>query len=536
MRTVTEILSKHVTLDIESVDRIYLNGYMPHLQTPGQLARFFIKHRGQPIPSPALLQRMTRAYVKAVEDFVAAHDVPVIHFKPKDDKDAIGNEMRRTRPTRDGVVFVGVAQERAISFKGTRSAGEWVNYQFSRESVYVKHYYFYLHDEDFGPVILKVGTYLPFPIKLIINGHEWAKRQLEKMGIAYESLDNGFLSCQDPETLQHHCTLFGPDPIEHLFRKWLARLPYPFGADDQGAGYSHELSVWQLEVSRTHVFDQPVHGREFFEDVIRENLDLGRPERVQLLFNRRVCRNTPGKFQTRIITNGVQPSLHITYKSTQVKQYFKDNRALRTETTINKPEDFEVNRGLKNLPYLIEIARNTNRRLLEVQKVSDDCVLSYESVQRLTQPTVNSDGQRAPGLKIDDPRVMSLLAALCLFLHLIDGFRNREIRKHIAHLLGVPPESYTAGQMTYDLRRLRLKGIISRVPNTNRYILTPYGRKVTLFVTRVHARLLRPGFAAIDPSPESKHLPLRKALAEVDNQIEKLMEASKLRNNAKKPA
>jgi hypothetical protein len=529
MPTVSEILKHHVTLDIESVDRMYLNGYVPDLQTGGQLAKFFVTHRGCPVPSPALLRQMTTGYVKAVESLMEADDIPVVAFKSSDDKDAIGNRMRAKHPQRDAVVFIGVAQEKAASFKGHKKPGPWVNYEWSRQPVYVKHYYFYIDDEDFGPVILKVCTYMPFPIKLIINGHEWAKRQLDKRGVGYESLDNGFLSCQAPEVLQALCNQFGPAQIEALFRKWLERLPCPLTTHDGEGGYRHELSVWQVEFSRTQVFQRPVRGRQFFEDVIRENLDLGRPERIQLLFERRIQRNTPGTFRTRIITDGVQPSLHVSYKSTEVKQYFKDNRALRTETTINRAEDVGVQRRLENLPYLIQIARHATHRLLEVEKVSDNCVLSYASVHRLTQPTDTDDGHRAPSLKIDDPRVMCLFGALCLFLHLIDGFRNRDLRKHVAHLMGVDEQEYTAGQMTYDLRRLRLKGIIHRVPGTTLYRLTPYGWKVAVFVTRVHARLLRPGFAAIEATPGSQApLPLRQALARVDKEIDQMVDRARL--------
>jgi hypothetical protein len=110
-----------------------------------------------------------------------------------------------------------------------------------------------------------------------------------------------------------------------------------------------------------------VRGREFFEAVIRENLDLGRPDRVQLIFDRKIIKTTPGQFRTRVIEDGVLPSLHIEYKTSRVKQYFKEGRALRTETTITDPKDFGVNKNLSQLPYLEQIGRQINRRLLDVQ-------------------------------------------------------------------------------------------------------------------------------------------------------------------------
>ena len=137
--------------------------------------------------------------------------------------------------------------------------------------------------------------------------------------------------------------------------------------------------------------------------------------------------------------------------------------------------DFGIGKDISNFDYLRTIGRNTNRRLLEVQRVSQDCMISMESVERLTQPTVDSDGRRAPGLNLGDPRVMALFAALTLFLHLPNGFRNRDLRTHVADLLGEQKAPYTAARMSYDLRRVRLKGVIAKVPGTTRYFLTHYG-------------------------------------------------------------
>ncbi len=200
--------------------------------------------------------------------------------------------------------------------------------------------------------------------------------------------------------------------MQAFFDKWVARLPWPLTPEDRAAGYQHRLSIWQMEVSRTQVFTRPLRGREFFEQVIRENLDLGRPDRVQLIFGRRVYRNTPSRFCTRVIQTGVQPNLHLTYKHSGVKQYFKENRALRTETTINNPLDFDVRKDLSNWTYLRKLGALINQRLLETERVSQDCLLSAESFARVSEPTTTEAGQRAPGLRFGQPRVMALFAGL----------------------------------------------------------------------------------------------------------------------------
>lgn len=507
------------------MDRIYLNGYVPKLQTGGQLVTFMIERLAKPIPSPALLGKITQGFVAAVKQFAADNGIPLLKFEHGERKDDIANEMRSKRSVRDEVVFIGVAQEKARAFSGRkRDKKGYVGFEYERDkSVYVNHYYFYIDDEDFGPVFIKICSYAPWGIKVCLNGHEWAKRQLEKAGIRFTTLDNGFLCCDDPRRLQEICDALAPDHIDQFFRKWLRRIPLPLTTEDRALGYDWQLSMWQVEVSLTQVFDRPLRGRQFFEEVIRDNLDLGRPDRIALVFDRKITKKTPGRFRTRVIYEGVHPSLHVEYKKFHLKQYFKEGRALRTEGTFNDPRDFGVNKGLRNLPYLQQLGRNINRRLLDVQRVSYNCGMSDESIQKVVQPTVTEDDQRAPGLKFGDPRVMALFLALTLFTNLVNGFRNRDLRSNVADLLETDSYSYTAARMTYDLKRLRLKGLIARPPGTNRYFLTPYGWKVARLFSRLEARVFRPAVTAFSRSTAALPPGLCAALKRVDDQLDDLI-------------
>jgi len=235
-------------------------------------------------------------------------------------------------------------------------------------------------DREFGPFFLKFCTYFPYNAKLCLNGHEYAKQQLAKKGIGFKALDNGVLECDDPKRLQAICDGLSAEKIDALLRKWLRLLPHPFSAAARKAGYRYQVSILQAEFSFTQVLDRPVTGRVFFEEVIRENLDIGRPGQVQLIFDRRVTARTPGRFRTRVITDGVVPSLHVDYKNTRIKQYHKEGRALRTETTINNTRDFGIGKLLKNLPALRQVGFQANRRLLDVQRVSHDCAIGEDAM------------------------------------------------------------------------------------------------------------------------------------------------------------
>ena len=531
---VRDLLDSHVTLELESIDRLYLNGYVGQLQHGAGLVDFLCRHRGNVIASPALLGQISGKFVAAVKAFAKQEGCPLLAFERKESKDRRARQLRAERPVRDAVVFIGVAQEKAYAFSAYRLPGKRVAFEFHRnKSVIPNYYYFYVDDAEWGEAFVKVCSYAPWGLKIYLNGHEWLKRQLAKEGIGFEALDNGLLNCENPQRLRELAEQLGPQHIQSFLNKWLERLPMPLEAADREAGYSYRLSIWQMECSLTQVVDRPLAGRQFFEEVIRDNLDLGRPDRVQLIFPRKIVKNTPGSFRTRVLREGVHPSLHISYKHFDLKQYFKEGRALRTEGTFHDPGDFGINKGIENFAYLKKLGSQINRRLLEVERVSQNCGLSAESIQRVVLPTKNKDGQRAPGLKFGDPRVMALMAALCLFGCGIDGFRSRELRQKVASLWGVDLQDYRGRQMGYDLRRLVRKGIICRTEGTQRYYLTPYGRKLTRLYTRLEVRVFRPILAAIDPNSAPLPARLNAALQHVDAQFDQLIaEAFPLRKAA----
>jgi hypothetical protein len=516
-RTVREVLDEHTTFELEGIDRMYLNVYVPQLQHVGGVAHFFRSHRGYPFASSALMDPISKAFIAAIERFVAAQGVPLIVFEKGQRKDDVMAAHLARFTGEEGVLFVGKAQEKARVVRTERRRNPQTGTPYPwlvPSTAMVNHFYIYAVDRDFGPFFLKFCSYFPYNAKLCLNGHEYVKRQLAQRGIAYEALDNGILSCAEPATVQDLCDGLTAPKIEALLRKWLARLPHPFAARDRRAGYRYRLSILQAEFSLTHVLDRPVTGRIFFEDVIRENLDLGRPDQIQLIFARRVSRQT-GRFRTRVITEGVTPSLHIDYRHTRIKQYHKEGRALRTETTINDTRDFAIYKGLSHLSALRKVGFQANRRLLDVQRISHDCAIGDAAFGQVSRPVL-IEGQRAAALRFADPVVQALLSLLVMFRLLPTGWRQRDLAEPLAALLGLPPSAVTAGRMTYQLRRLRLHGLIARLPGTHRYRVTPRGLRLALFFTRVHARLFRPGLAIVMPEVATHAPALRRAFAQLE--------------------
>ena len=539
--TVNEVLDGQTKLEIDCVDRVYLTMSVPGLMVGGQVINFLTRHEGHPIPSPALLDRRGQGFRRSVESFAEANDIPVIRFAGKKSSkrpgvlaespwperkiDQVMPLMRKAAATgRSQVVAIGVAQEYQRVFTGSKSqaGNSAVWFSFNRTDRRVICYYFYLWGEGFGPAFFKFCAYFPYPGKIWFNGHEWAKRQAAKAGIVFTELSNGFASTDDPAGLQDICDRLGPGTIGVFAERWWARLPLPFTAVDRAAGYWWDISMRQVEMSKTTVFTAPRHARGFFEALAADNLDLGRPDNMEIIFNRQVRSTTKGVFRTAIDRDNDGVVVNAFDRHSRIKCYLKDGRALRIETVVNDAYDLGVLRRLEHFDELVAKARDANTRLLQTVRVGQDCVLASPAFERVAQSTVEDGGRRAPALRFGDPRVMALAGALNLSLFAVTGITNKSLRALTARLLGT---DYTTSQMTYDLRRLRAKGLIRKIEHTHTYVLTPAGQRTVVFYTKLDHRLLRPLLAA-DRPPAPREL--REALAALDHHVDQYIANARL--------
>ena len=506
--TAADVVAGHVTLDVSCLDRVYLNGYVAKLQTPGGVVYFFRDHRGKPIVSPALFEPIGEKFRKDIRDWAQANGIPVIRFTAGQRKaDVMAPYLDAAAASgRSQVVAVGCAQEFQLVWtarkRDTDPAG-CPQFSFTKEQRRVSVFYIYIWDGTMGSGFIKICTYFPYPVKAWVNGHEWAKRQALSAGIGFTALSNGFASCDDPAGLQAICDRFGPGTVQVWFERWMARLPLPLTSTDRDAGYWWELSMRQTETSRTLVFDNDVHARAFFEALLCENMDLGRPENVELLFRRgqRLGRPTlppaGGGFKTKIDRYCNLVTLNVFYRNSRLKQYLKNGVALRIETVVNDPRDLRCNRQLQNLPELQAKARAINARLLETETVGQGTALVSPVIERITRPTVTDGGRKAPALRFGDLRVQALAGALAAMLFTVTGITNKTLRGLMTGLLHRP---YSMNQASYDLSRLARNGLIQRVPCRNRYTLTRDGLLFAHFYTKVYDHVLRPLMAPDRPN------------------------------------
>ncbi len=379
---INELLDGHTRLTVDCLDRIYLNAYVPNLQVGGQVVQFLTQHRGNPVPSPALFEKIGARFREAVKQFAQDGAIPMLPLKKPDRRRWDDRKLDHVQPyfaraTAPGVVAIVVAQEFQQVFVGRNCAKEpgAVRFDFQKTARRVTNYYFYILDNEFGPGFIKLCTYFPYPGKVWLNGHEWAKRKAKAAGLEYQELANGFASCSAPNKLQEICDALGPEQIQAFVDRWMAIIPTPLDEGDRAGGYWWELSMRQIEVARTIVLDDPRRARGFFESLVRDNIGMGRPTLITAVFGRQLRKDAPGIFRTRVFGVGTEVKIDFAFRHSRIKQYLKEGRAVRVESVINSPDDLNVARRLCHLPELQEKARAANQRLLNMERAGQGCAI-----------------------------------------------------------------------------------------------------------------------------------------------------------------
>ncbi len=255
----------------------------------------------------------------------------------------------------------------------------------------------------------------------------------------------------------------------------------------------------------------------------QDNIGIGRPEQVALVFARQVRKTTREPFGTRIFSTGTNVRIDFRYKHSRVKQYLKGGCALRIETVVNKPADVGVLARLEHLPELVAKARGVNQRLLMIERAGQSRAIGSALFERIHQP--HHEGQRTGALRFGDQRAMALAGALCHVLHAVTGgCTNKSLRGLVAGHLG---QDYNASKMSYDLRRLRLHGLIHRIPPQQHLPPHPrrHPRRGLLLQAPTPARLLRP---LLDADKPPATIEIRRALATLEHAVNEYVHNARL--------
>ena len=420
---INDVLTGHVALEIECVDRLYLNAYVPSLQVGGQVVRFLAGHlrqsdpvagagsgdrksvssRGQGSSPPSTRSRSLRSKSPIVRVGTIASSITSAPIC----------ERAEDRAAASGWCAIVACQEFqwVISARNRSNPARSVCLEFFREERRVGVYYFYVLDPDFGPGFIKICTYFPYPAKVWVNGHEWAKRQAEHAGVEYRALSNGFAACAQPEVCRRSATASAPRRCRPSLtagspscRRRSPRRPRGWllvGAlDAPGRG------------RRTLVFDDPRRARSFFEALVADNIAIGRPEQIAIVFARQLrkttrARSAPACSPPAPMSSSTSPTSTAASSSTSKTAAHCGSRPSSTSPTISTSP-----RASSTCPRSSPGHAQINQRLLMIERAGQSCAIGSALFERIHQP-YNHEGQRTGALRFGDSRAMALAGALC---------------------------------------------------------------------------------------------------------------------------
>jgi hypothetical protein len=527
MMTVAEVCKDSAAFTYRSIDRLVLNAYIPTLQTPAAMA-WFLKHVfGKPFLSPHVFKWLTDRFVEAVKAFAVEQNIPVLRPQGRTRPGEMAQQAlrRAARRGRWGVVAIVVHQESARVFGSTPDRRYPGHFRVKEDRRLVNHYYFYLRDTRYGEGFVRISSYPPFQTRIWMNAHGYLTSELRRHRIRFETLDNCIVDVTRPEVLQRIADRFDGDLAERVARRWLSWVPDPLTPKERAAGFPHRFSIYQAEFSDNVIFRRAQVLNRVYEQLLRDHLHLGRPDMLKVIFDRKIQRNTPSDYKTRILRQGVVSCLKVFYKKSFLKQYNKGGRVLRTEVCVNDPGDFKIKKSLVHLGYLGQIAYHAITRFTKAQAVAQSTAIDRSTLERLVAPR-REGGNRAAGLRFGAPRAMKVLEALgCAGLS-FGAFSNAQLREVLVHRLGASPQEFTPARTAYELRKLRGHGLLRKAERRNRYALTDRGFRVAIGFTKIHQRLLTPGLESFDPHlrallSHSPH-PTDRALARLNHELDGL--------------
>jgi hypothetical protein len=385
-------------------------------------------------------------------------------------------------------------------------------------------------------MFVRICPYLPFSARVCLNQHHWLANRMREEAIGFKQCANAFMRCAAPERLQQLADSLTPGDLLSCGQKWLARLtPFFTARERQEAGCQHRLFFSQVEFCDNLIFQRRAALDKLGERLLDANRTIGRPNKITVIFGRRISRHYRGKLQTEIEDmNLPNPVIRSHYGNGFIKQYVRDHLILRTEPASNNVHDYGVNKSIQNLPALRNTLSAIIDNYLNVQQDILETFVDRGQLRRLTEPTITPTGRRIPGLRLDHPRQLALMHALVRFAHIAAGntFTTAEIQPYVIKALGCPSDRYTLASLRYDLSKLRAKGLVAKLPNSRRYQLLPHGYSLCLIFLKLFERVYAPLTAGLlspvradATTPDAKRSQLDRLYHRVIDDLDALVQA-----------
>jgi hypothetical protein len=509
-------------------DRILLHGCIQTFLDGARALGFFWTYRRIYPVSRDVLRDIASQYHNWVQNRSKKWRVEIVKDIQGDRRDNfVKPYFQRAQP--EQVVVILKAREPAgiMIAIGDKQKNKW---HLEIKKRWVDQYNFYLRDAQWGPMFVRVCPYFPFSVRVCLNQHSWLAQRLQESGVRFTQTQNAFRRCQNPEVLQQLADSLSAKDVITCGNKWVRQFVPFFTAQERREGSCwHRLFFAQVEYCDNLIFRRRAALDELGERLLDNNRDLGKPNKLTVIFGRKITRRYRGKLQTEIEDLHLgNPVMRSYYKNGFAKHYVRDHDILRFETaTNNVKEDYGINKSVENLAPLREKLQGITERYQNVQQDILETFLDRGELRTLGEPTVLAKGKRIPGLKLDHLRQLALMHSLVRFSHVAasDTFTTKEIHPQAAEALGVAPEQYSLASVRYELSKLRAKGLVEKLPHSRRYRLLPNGYRICLVFLKLFEKIYAPLTAGLlHPYPGDRHLAAER-LSQLDRLYQQVLTA-----------
>jgi hypothetical protein len=540
MDTFSKLFGSLLALVYHCFDRIVIQGYLPLLTREEHIVHFFRDVHGiYPITKDALRKR-TNEYQQWVEAFARAHRIPI---EWPDDKMLKAKGLKRedyVRPycqrmircNRFGVYFIFKSMEQGPTFQSRlpKFPTDDPNYRIlKRHRTRYTHYYFYIRDDVLGPLIVCVGSFLPFQTTYYLNGHHFIEGELRRQGVRFRKDDNAFRWVSDPHALQAAADRLSATIIRKRLEYWTRIVGPTFSKQDRAAVcLRREYSLNQIEYARNFVFRRhfPIH--QIFERSCELGVFRLTADQITQLFGVRKHKRLRGKLHSMLekVDHG-HHVLRVYCKALVARLYEKFSTFLRIEICVNRMKDLGLNKGLDQLDALRQHLLAATDRLADFEAELLNVHVDFPLFQRLALP-IAVGHTRIPGIKIHDSRMMHLLEVLLHGGPQLAGWRTAQIHAAILAAFGLTVDRYSLTQLRYDLRKLKAHGLLERIGRTYAYRLTEKGIRTGAMFILFHKRVCGPLANSLfhhrpeDRSPEPAKI--ERAYHEADVAVQNLID------------
>jgi hypothetical protein len=515
-------------------DRIVINGYLSCLSRENQLVYFFREVCGVAKITPEVLRQRTDDYQHWVESYAANRRIPIEWAEAKVRKEEYVRPrlQRFLAQKKTGVYFILKSMEQGTTFRicepkyPTRDPNHSI---VKKHRGRFTHYYFYLVDERLGPMVVRVGSFLPFTLTCYLNGHHFIDRELVKAGVDFRKPENAFLSVTNPPALQAAADRLSAKLLEQRIDYWSLILAPKFSQRERAAcgGLHRFYALSQVEYCRNFIFKRHFPIRQLFERSCELGLYLLTAHRIAYLFGQKLTRRFAGKLQN--VMERIEQGQHVFrayWKHSFLKQYEKCQTFLRNEVVSNNLKDFRLKKSLAGLDQVRATFQQVTDRFASFQAEALNVHVDFDLLARLAKPVELGHSQVA-GLKLEHTRIQRLFQVL---LHGggVSCWTTAQLLEAIRQSFRLKTAEYQLGQLRYDLRKLRAHGLLERDGRRYAYRLTNKGKKVALLFILFRQRVYGPIAGSLfrhkprtENAPSSK---LEQAYYQIDRSIDKLLE------------